>query len=71
MLGQADIISYLVFINHNDRAEIALVNIELSTLNLLTIIIIKLVQNVHMKICTLYDNENFLNDVIPGYQVLI
>ena len=67
MLGQADIIS----LNHNDRAEIALVNIELSTLNLLTIIIIKLVQNVHMKICTLYDNENFLNDVIPGYQVLI
>ena len=67
MLGQADIIS----LNLNDGAGIALVNIELSTLNLLTIIIIKLVQNVHMKICTLYDNENFLNDVIPGYQVLI
>ena len=67
MLGQAEILS----LNFNDGAITALVNIKLSTLNLLTIIIIKLVQNVHMKICTLYDNENFLNDVIPGYQVLI
>ena len=67
MLGQAEILSP----NFNDGAGMALVNIELSTLNLLTIIIIQLVQNVHKKFCTIYDNETFLNEIITGYQVSI